>query len=68
MVLLDFEVPSGYVYQSWNYVSKKVKFWCLSGCDCYAVSPYPTQQPSISVQRVDQTGNGALLYIDEVAI
>ena len=24
MVLLDFEVPSGYVYQSWNYVGNKV--------------------------------------------
>ena len=24
MALLDFEVPSGYVYQSWNYVSEEV--------------------------------------------
>ena len=74
MALLDFEVPSGYVYQSWNYVSKKVT-WLMYDIQVITyvllllricLHILHGQQPSISVQRTDKTGNGALLYIDEV--
>ena len=41
MALLDFEVPSGYVYQSWNYVSKKVKYF-VNGRALFTVNMYCT--------------------------